>query len=139
MTARRWIRAGVEVVRAAAVLALIEVLLHSRDLPTTCRLLRIELDVTSAGAPGTATVVLPANTRVALRAADAALSRWPFGDTCLRRCLLVGHRLRALRPVLRIGVMRQEGTFGAHAWLEIGGATLDPEASQYAALGAVVG
>lgn len=131
----RRIRTGIEAVRAAVTLAVIEVLLRTSDLPTTCRLLCIDLDVTSAAAPGTATALLPANTRPALRAAQVVLARWPFGDTCLRRCLLLGHRFRALRPVLRIGVQRDGNGFGAHAWLEIDGAALDPTASQFAALG----
>ncbi len=71
-----------------------------------------------------------------MRAACLVVSHWPAGDTCLRRCLLIGHRLHRLEPVLRIGVRRDAaGRFSAHSWLEIDGATLDPAASAYAALG----
>ncbi|MGH3933153.1 MAG: lasso peptide biosynthesis protein, partial [Pseudonocardiaceae bacterium] len=55
---------------------------------------------------------------------------------CLRQCLLIGHRLRRLGPVLRIGVKRDaNGVFCAHSWLEVEGSTLDPTAAEFAVLG----
>lgn len=139
MTARRCIRLVLATARALATLAVAEVLLRVTDLPTTCRALRIALDVSSAAPARTATVVLPAGSRRAIRVAGAVVARWPFGDTCLRRCLLLGHLLRRMRPVLRIGVQRSEGTFAAHAWLEVGGSAFDVSAVEYAALGTAEG
>jgi hypothetical protein len=64
------------------------------------------------------------------------MPRWPFGDTCLRRCLVLGQRLRHLDPVLRIGVaVGGDGSWSAHSWLEIGGRSLDVEAEKYARFG----
>ncbi|MGH3520977.1 MAG: lasso peptide biosynthesis protein [Haloechinothrix sp.] len=41
-----------------------------------------------------------------------------------------------MAPVLRIGVRRDpDGVFSAHSWLEFQGRTLDPTASEFAALG----
>ena len=124
-----------EVARAFVGLARIELLLRRRDLPTVCRRLGIAWDLESAAPPATEPAVLPGRARTALRACSAATKRWPAGDTCLRRCLVVGHRLRALSPVLRIGVRRDADGFLAHSWLEIDGRTLDPTSADFATLG----
>jgi len=63
------------------------------------------------------------------------LRHWPFGDTCLRRSLILGQRIRRLDPVLVIGVRHDEhGKLAAHAWLTVGGVALDALAEQYAPL-----
>ena len=52
------------------------------------------------------------------------MRRWPFGTgVCLRRSLVIGRCVRRLRPTLRIGVARHGTGIGAHAWLEVPGAT----------------
>lgn len=127
---------GWEAVRALLVLAFIELGLRTGELPALCRRLGVSLDLDSGEPPMTTPVVLPRRSRHAVRGASLAVSRWPAGDTCLRRCLLLGHRLRALEPVLRIGVRRgSDGAFAAHSWLELSGATLDPTAVGFAVLG----
>jgi hypothetical protein len=117
-------------------MVMIEISLRTSDLPTTCRRLQLVCDLDSAAPPATVLAMLPRRTRRAVLASLAVVSRWPAGDTCLRRCLLIGHRLRGLEPVLRIGVRRSaDGEFSAHSWLEFGGRTLDPTAVEFAALG----
>lgn len=124
-----------ELVRALRTMVLIEISLRTTDLATTCRRLRVRWDLKSSAPPAVETVVLPRNARAAMFAAQAVVSRWPAGDTCLRRCLLIGHRLRRLDPVLRIGVKRDAtGEFCAHSWLEFQGRALDPTAAEYAVL-----
>jgi len=136
--ARRWVLGAWEILRAVGPMVVIEVMLRTIDLPTTCRRLGVRCDLTSTTPPATELAVLPRRSRRVVLASLAVASRWPAGDTCLRRCLLVGHRLRALDPVLRIGVRRTpDGTFSAHSWLEFDGATLDPTAARFATLGAV--
>ena len=71
---------------------------------------------------------LTADERRSLRAAARVLRRWPWEDTCLRRALATGHVLRHRSPSLRVGVAKIDGTVKAHAWLEIDGRTLDPDA-----------
>lgn len=135
--ARRSIRLVWEILRALGPMMLIEVSLRTADLPTTCRRLRVACDLASATPPAPRRAVLPRNTRAAMLASRVLVSHWPGGDSCLRQCLLAGRRLRHLGPVLRIGVKRDAGgAFSAHAWLEIGGRSIDPAASQFAALGA---
>jgi len=124
-----------EVAFAFCWLARIELLLRRGDLPSVCRRLGIACDLESAAPPASEPAVLPGRARTAIRACSAATRRWRYGDTCLRRCLLVGHRLRHLSPVLRIGVRRDESGFLAHSWLEVDGATLDPTAVDFATLG----
>ena len=42
-----------------------------------------------------------------------------------------------LDPTLRIGVRQAgDGRIGAHAWLEVGGHSIDPEAAEFVAFGA---
>lgn len=124
-----------EVARAFLGLARIEVLLARHDLPSVCRRLGIAVDLVSAAPPASEPATLPGAARTTLRACSAATRRWPAGDTCLRHCLLVGHRLRGLSPVLRIGVRRDERGFLAHSWLEVDGHTLDPTSVDFAPLG----
>jgi hypothetical protein len=131
---RRYARFAVELVRALWWLARIELGLRRGDLPTLCRTLGIEHDLRSATPPATDLVVLPRRTRTAVLACACAVAIWPAGDTCLRRCLVLGRRLRMLDPVLRIGV-RRDTELVVHSWLEIGGRTLDATAAQYATLG----
>jgi len=132
-------RVAWEVLRALGPMVLIEISLRTSDLPATCRRLQVGCDLDSATPPAAQLAGLPRNARTAVRASRALVARWPGGDTCLRQCLLIGHRLRSLGPVLRIGVKRdQHGVFSAHSWLEIRGRTLDPTASEYAALGSAV-
>lgn len=133
----RWARVLVEVVRSLATLLRVEAGLRGGDLRTTCRRLGVRYDLESAVPAATEPAVLPRRLRPAVRVALALAARWPAGDTCLRRCLLLGHRLRALEPVLRIGVRRsRSGEFSAHSWLEFDGRTLDPTAALFAPLGA---
>lgn len=65
------------------------------------------------------------------------LGRRPFQSTCLRRSLVLAALLRRWRPALRVGVAKTAGAVAAHAWLEIDGATLDPEAVAYRGLAPV--
>lgn len=137
MRLRTRLRVALEALRAIPPMLLIELSLRTSDLPATCRRLGLACDMASAAPAPAAVAVLPHHTRARVTATLFVASRWPAGDTCLRRCLLLGHRLRALRPVLRIGVRRDsDGEFWAHSWLEIGDATLDPSATGYSVLGA---
>lgn len=104
------------------------------ELPRLCRQLGIHL------ADGAPTVVPspPANRdRVArqMRDVDRVARRWPFGDTCLRRCLVLGALLRQLGPTLVIGVRRNEvSAVVAHSWLEFDGRSIDPASVSYAVM-----
>lgn len=132
----RRVLVGWEALRALPVLAFIEFGLRTGELPRLCRRLGLPLDLDSGAPPATSAVMLPRGTRHAVRGSALAVAHWPGGDTCLRRCLALGHRLRGLGPVLRIGVGRRaDGTFTAHSWLELDGATLDPAAAGFASLG----
>jgi hypothetical protein len=68
-------------------------------------------------------------------AVHRVLRHWPFGDTCLRRALILGQRIRQLDPMLVIGIRHDEhGKLAAHAWLTVGGVALDALAEHYAPL-----
>ncbi len=125
---------SVEVLRALTAMVVIEVRLRTGDLPTTCGRLGVRLDLAS-GEPAGEPAVLPRWSRPAVRVSHAVVAVWP-GGSCLRRCLLVGHRLRTLDPVLRIGVRRDGARFAAHSWLEIDGKSLDPTATDFPVLAA---
>lgn len=117
------------VASAMATQARIEWALRRRPLPAIAQVFGVPLD-TGSGMPATEPFAerLTAAERRSLRAARRVLRHWPWDDTCLRRALATGHVLRHRRPTLRVGVAKTDGEVRAHAWLEIGGRTLDPEA-----------
>ncbi|WP_380165878.1 lasso peptide biosynthesis B2 protein [Jannaschia sp. R86511] len=129
----RWVR---ELAVVTALAVVVEVGLRVTTLPRLARLLRVRLDLDEHGAVLDEVPVLPGWARRPARATAVVLSRRPFQDTCLRRCLVLGSRIRGLDPVLRIGV-RRSGTGGweAHSWLEVGGRSLDPSREDYSTFG----
>lgn len=52
----------------------------------------------------------------------------PFEGTCLRRAFVGARLLRGRDHAVRIGVRKTPVGFKAHAWLEVEGISLDPEA-----------
>jgi hypothetical protein len=60
------------------------------------------------------------------RLADIAGRRGAIHATCLRQALLVHFllRRRGLAPEFKLGVRKQEGSFDAHAWVELQGVAL---------------
>jgi len=69
-----------------------------------------------------------------MRVAVRVMRRWPVQGECLRHGLVAGQRLRALHPELKLGVAKEGAGIVAHAWLVVGGLTLDPTAARYAEL-----
>lgn len=128
-------RAARETAAVVAVAVAVEVGLRVTTLPRLARALGVRLDGPPAD-PADPLAVLPAWTRLPLSRVEAVLRRWPWDDTCLRRSLVAGQRLRGLDPVLRVGVRHgaQPGAVAAHAWLEVGGRRIDRSAEGYVPL-----
>ena len=122
-------------VRTIALFGRVELGLRTGDLPTLARRLGLQLGDASepvARRPGAMT---GRQVREALAAVTRVSRRWPAGDTCLRRCLVLGTLLAPVHPMLAIGVRRgDDGTIGAHSWLVVNGTSLDPMAAQYTSL-----
>lgn len=117
-----------------ALLAAVELGLRLLRLPRLCQVLAVRLDLES-GNPVAGLWPVPQTYGRSVRAVLRATRWWPFGDTCLRRCLLLARALQAQRPVLRIGVRREpDGGFSAHSWLEVDGASLDPMSARFATM-----
>jgi len=119
---------------AAVVALVVEIGLSISTVPRVTRLLGIrnvgDLEVMSAGAAVDVDWIRRRSTQV-----HRVFRRWPFGNTCLRRALVLGQRIRRLDPLLVIGVRHDEaGRLLAHAWLVVGGTALDPMAAHYAPL-----
>lgn len=122
--------------RWLALLVAIESGLRLLPLPRLCRVLGVRLDLQS-GKPASGLWAVPQRHARTVRAVLRATRWWPFGDTCLRRCLLLARALQAHGPIVRIGVRREvDGTFSAHSWLEVSGASLDPMSARFSTLGA---
>ncbi|WP_129668325.1 lasso peptide biosynthesis B2 protein [Phytoactinopolyspora endophytica] len=119
------------VLAAATVALVVEVGLRVTTLPRLARLLGapLRLEGEAGTSPGKTPILLAPSSMRRLRAARRVMRHWPFGDTCLRVALVSGQRLRRLNPELRVGVARVDGNIQAHAWLEIGGTSLDPAGS----------
>ncbi len=62
-------------------------------------------------------------------------ARSPWRTSCLRQALAVWWLLRRRRlpAELKIGVIRRDPPFQAHAWVELDGVALDPEAAAHVA------
>ncbi len=126
----------VDLARTAAALLValvVELGLRTMRLPRLARLLGVPLEA----APGPAVeptelVVVPRWARRRLVATRRALRHSPYGDSCLRVALVGGFLVRRLDPVLRIGVAKHDGEIRAHAWLEIGGRSLDAGSVDFA-------
>lgn len=116
------------VLMAAAVAVIVEIGLRTMTLPRLAKLLGVPLRLDDGDAVMPEPGVLRARpwVRRRLRATRRVMRHWPFGDTCLRRALVSGHRLRRLHPALRVGVAKIDGRIQAHAWLELNGVSLDP-------------
>ena len=111
----------------------VEFSLRLRSLPATARTLGVRLG--AGDAPTTTPSVLPWWTQTRLDAAVAVLRHWPVppDKACLRRALVVAHRLRSLDPEVVIGVRRDQ-QLSAHAWVVVAGGSLDPSASAFTQL-----
>jgi len=125
----------------------IEVGLKVASLPTICKALGVRLagqEEAKAGPAPTNDLSpvpnLPGHDAAFRAAQILAARRRPQGG-CLCRSLLLGHRFRKFRPVLRIGILPNklkgahaadstpaslsDSALAAHAWLEIGGIALE--------------
>lgn len=111
-------------------LTLIEIGLRRGTVGALCERHGIAL-ITSASEAGNSPVPWADLHRVAARS-TAVLRFWPFESTCLRRCLLIGTALRDERPGLTLGVKRgDDGQIAAHAWLVMGGRSIDPTSDEF--------
>lgn len=107
----------------------VEVLLRIASLPRVCRLLGLRLPsysptTDSSNLNGSNAAVVERITRSVESDVDWAYAHLPLPDTCLRRSLTAGSRLRAFQPHLVIGV-RRTPALDAHAWLLVGHIVLD--------------
>jgi hypothetical protein len=123
-----------------AIVALaVETGLRFSTLPRLTRLLGIRLAHDSESVPQQDSELPPCLPAAWIRRRAVTVNRllrhWPFEDTCLRRALVLGHRIRRLDPTLVIGVKHDDsGALTAHAWLAVAGVALDPLATEYEAL-----
>ncbi len=114
--------------------AVVEPAVRLLPLPLAARLAGARLVLDDAVATRDAWPELTDAERERCELALRVLARRPFRATCLRRSLVLASLLRRRRPDLRVGVSKRAGVVAAHAWLEIDGASLDPEAVQYRGL-----
>lgn len=124
-------------VHAATAAAAAELAVRVLPLRTAARLAGAHLVLDESVAARDAWAELTPAERERCTLALRVAGRRPFRATCLRRSLLLAHLLRRRRPALRLGVTKKGGAVAAHAWLEIDGATLDPEAVAYRGLAPV--
>lgn len=113
---------------AAALIGVVEVLVRLLPLTRTADLLGVPVDVEPRTTSGEVLSLaeLPPGARRRLRNATKVANVWPFSHgPCLRRALLGGHMVRALGPVVRLGVIGDGSRMSGHAWLEIDGRPLE--------------
>jgi len=130
---RRW---G-DLVIAALIAVRVERALRRGGLESAARIggVRVGMDGSAARVGTLSEVAFSAREREQLDTAWRLLRQPPFNGTCLRRALVGGYFVRHRDPLLRIGVTKVEGEVSAHAWLEVDGVSLDPDAAEkYAVL-----
>lgn len=121
---RRW----AFLARVGVTAALVEAAVRVLPLGTSARLAGARLELGAPLADRDGWPELAPRDRERCDLALRLIARRPFRATCLRRALVLATLLRRYRPALRVGVTKTDGAVAAHAWLEIVGATLDPEA-----------
>jgi hypothetical protein len=130
MTRPRWLRpraalrVGRLLARALFALARLELVIRRRPLPRLCGDAGIRFaGFTAAEQPEQALPRSVAEVRIAV---EAALRVWPWGRDrrCLRRGLVLGRLIAALRPVLHLEVTRAS-PLAVHAVLVAHGQRLD--------------
>ena len=65
---------------------------------------------------------------------DLLYGAWPRKNSCLRRALVLGYRIRDAHPVLLIGVSKEGGEIRAHAWIEVDGQVIGEKGGDFAPL-----
>ena len=109
-----------------------ESLIRWRPLPELARRFKVGMGPESLVPADASLESLPGWAIMRLRMVRRVMRNWPVDGVCLRHTLVAGHRVRTLHPTLHIGVaMSDPGVLQAHAWLEIGGRSLDVESRNY--------
>jgi Transglutaminase-like superfamily len=108
----------------------VEVGLRTMRLPSLAHRLRVPLSQEQAGAsPGSDGVDFPSDIVRRLKITARVMQYWPFDEKCLRHSLVCGWTIRAFEPRLVVGVALVNDEVKAHAWLTVGGVSLDPSGS----------
>lgn len=110
---------------------MVELGLRVAGVRRTARLLGVRLVFEApAGRAAASRSELPLDRaeRRRLHLAWRILAVGPFDATCLRRSLIGAWHLRRRQPAVRIGVRKDTEGIKAHAWIEVGGVSLDPAA-----------
>jgi transglutaminase superfamily protein len=140
---RAWSRLGVrekaEACYIAALALVAEAAVRAISLPRLTKMLGISLgdgarDPFPAKRRWVDRKMEPIEVDARARAVDRIYRAWPRRDSCLRRALVLGYRIRAASPVLMIGVAKEDGLTRAHAWIEVGGKVVGDDSGDYAPL-----
>ena len=129
----------VELVGLVGLALAAEVAVRTTPLPALTRRLGIALEEDASGDTtrprrSSARALPPAAIEKRAAAVDRLYRVWPRRDSCLRRALVLGYRVREARPTLRIGVAREGEEIRAHAWIEVDGRVVGDESGEYAPL-----
>lgn len=119
------------VLRVVILAPTVELCLRTMAIQRTARLLRIRVRLEDGpGAPESLRPELrmTKQERRTIAIAWRVLDIGPFNSTCLRRSIVGACLMRRRDHAVRIGVLRMASGFKAHAWLEIDGISLDPDA-----------
>ena len=130
---RSWSRAQRREMLIVLILATIcEATIRFRTLPAMARTFGVGFESDAGAQLPEPVMSLDDCARMRLLMVRAVMRNWPVDGACLRHALVAGHRIRRLGPVLKVGVARHTGeAVSAHAWLEIGGRSLDVDSAEY--------
>lgn len=130
-------RTQVRALHVVALAVVVEVGLRLLSLPRLARALGVRLETDAAPSDPREEVPAPPTVDACHRELDVVvrvMRHWPSERICLRRALVLGRLLRERRPLLRLGVARDDGGLVAHAWIEVDGIRLDPGEDRFVPL-----
>jgi hypothetical protein len=111
------------IVEVTLVVVVIEIGLKLTDVSRLARWMGVPLATDDAAPPAISPDDMRGLTERERRihlALHWVMARWLYDGTCLRRALTLGWFLRRRGPVLRLGMLTEQGTV-AHAWIEVEG------------------
>lgn len=120
-------RTRLELIKCLLGAAAAEVAVRLLPLPRAARAFGATFDGDDTqGLPSNDVTLLPYWAQRKVACVLLVMDAWPGDGLCLRRSLVLAHRLRTLTPRLDIGVRSDAGSVTAHAWVVVGGVAIEP-------------
>lgn len=123
-------RESIELLYTALLAVIAELAVRMVPLPRLTAALGIDLQTPSSSRELATDPEIPRRAEIV----DKLYRYWPRRNSCLRRGVVLGFRLRRWAPTLMLGVDRSTSELRAHAWVEVSGEVVGDETGDFAPL-----